>query len=432
MKKLKIAIVCHFSNSMVREHLPLDNRKLYNAVRRLLGLTPKTGGYNDVAGWNTNFINNFKVREDIDLTVISAHSGLKKKVVHFEAENVQYYFVRCDGATLLKRLIKSPYWWHKLNPMRPFVRKIVRKINPDVVALVGAENAYISGTILGLEKDYPILMKAQTIYNNPDRYKYGIVDAKNAYVEKLIFDSVEYVSLDTSMFYQLFQTLKVGRFYNFKWDFGTTFAEVTPIENKDFDFVNFAFGISEAKGFGDAIRALAIVRKTHPNVKMNLVGGQATDYFQVCKSLVTELGLDNNVIFTPSFELQEEVFQHIQKSRFAVLPYKIDFISSTTYQAMHYELPTVLYRTQGTPTLNSKKKCVLIADMEDVQQLAEKMLILLENPEIAEELRKNAKEFVDYQNDGKRISDEIMAAFHAVDDHFHRGTPIPDNLNYIP
>ena len=60
------------------------------------------------------------------------------------------------------------------------------------------------------------------------------------------------------------------------------------------------------------------------------------------------------------------------------------------------------------------------------------MLTLLEHPELAEELRKNAKELVDYQNDGKRISDEIMAAFRAIDAHFHHGTPIPEDLIYNP
>ena len=74
---MKIALICAFSNSMVRSHLPLDNRKLYNFVRKCLGMEPMKEGYGDVASWNTNFINNFKVRNDVELIVISAHSGLK-------------------------------------------------------------------------------------------------------------------------------------------------------------------------------------------------------------------------------------------------------------------------------------------------------------------------------------------------------------------
>ena len=126
------------------------------------------------------------------------------------------------------------------------------------------------------------------------------------------------------------------------------------------------------------------------------------------------------------------MFQHLQKSRFAVLPYKLDYIASTTFQAMYYEMPVVVYKTAGTPTLNKEKECVLIADMENVEQLAAKMLLLLDNQEEALVLRKNAKELVDFKNDGKRISDVVMNNFRAIVAHFRYGTPIPQELIYNP
>lgn len=429
--KLKVALICHFSNSMVRSHLPLDDRKMYNCVRQCLGMETKRSEYSDIAAWDTNFINNMKVRDDVELIVISAHSGLKKGMIHFEAEGVQYYFVRCDRATLLKHLIKSPSIWHKLNPMRPVVRRIVRKVNPDIIALMGAENAYYSGTILGLEKEYPIIMKAQTIYNNPDRGKYGTVDVKNAYVERLIFKVLNYVSVTTKMHYQLYREYNKAA-YNFYWNFGTTFHDVVPMQDKEFDFVNFANGMIPSKGFTDVLQAMAIVIKSHPKAKLNLIGSPNKENKAIYDKIILENHLENNVIITPFFEKQSDMFQHLQKSRFAVLPYKLDYIASTTFQAMHYEMPVVVYKTAGTPTLNKEKECVLIADMENVEQLAEKMLELLNNKEKALELCKNAKELVDFKNDGKRISDIIMDNFRAIVAHFRFGTPIPKELIYNP
>ena len=141
--------------------------------------------------------------------------------------------------------------------------------------------------------------------------------------------------------------------------------------------------------------------------------------------MVTDFGLQDNVTFTPSFELQKDVFQHIQKARFALLPYKLDYISSTTWQAMYYKMPVICYKTMGTPTINKDKECILIADMENVESLAEKMLVLLDNHVKADELRKNAKQLVDAKNDGKKISDEIVRNFRAIVDHYNNGTPIP-------
>ena len=149
-------------------------------------------------------------------------------------------------------------------------------------------------------------------------------------------------------------------------------------------------------------------------------------------SFPEKYALQDNVTFTPSFEKQRDLFQHLMKSRFAVLPYKMDYISSTTWQAMNYELPVVCYKTLGTPTVNTEKECILIADMDNVQMLAEKMSILLDNPEKAEELRHNAKELVDSKNDGKIISDEIIRNFRAIVEHFNNGTPIPKELILEP
>ena len=423
-KKLKIVWICAFSNEMVRQHLPLDNRKLYNFTRRLLGMPTKGGGYVDVASWNTTLFEYFKQRNDVELTVISSHSGMKKTVVEFEEEGIHYFFVKSEYSTLMKRLISSPTIWHKLNPMRPIIRTIVHKINPDIVALMGAENAFLSGTILGLEKEFPCIFKAQTIYNNPNRGNLGVVDPHNAYVEKLIFEALPYASVSAKMHYDMYRTFQKNS-YNFQWRFGTTFYPVEKIEKKEYDFVNFAIHMVPSKGFLDSIKALAIVKNSHPNVTLNLIGSPSPEHDKIYRNLVSELGVEKNVVFTPSFGLQKDLFQHLQKARFALLPYKLDYISSTTWQAMHYEMPVVCYRTLGTPTINAEKECILIADIDNVQMLAEKMLLLLENPDKAEALRRNAKELVDSKNDGKKITDEIVRNFHAVVEHYRNGTSIP-------
>ena len=160
-------------------------------------------------------------------------------------------------------------------------------------------------------------------------------------------------------------------------------------------------------------------------MKLKLVGDKSTGFYRQCLRLVEELGLEDNVIFTPSFELQKEVFQHIQRARFALLPYKLDFISSTTWQSMYYEMPVICYRTMGTPTINKDKECILIADMNNIEMLAEKMNCLLDDPIKAEELRRNAKETVDAMNDGKKIADEIVRNFRAIVDNYKNGTAIP-------
>jgi glycosyltransferase involved in cell wall biosynthesis len=148
------------------------------------------------------------------------------------------------------------------------------------------------------------------------------------------------------------------------------------------------------------------------------------------KEKVSSLGLNDNVVFTSFFERQEDLFQHIQKSRFALLPCKMDYISSTQRQAMHYQIPVVCYKTEGTETLNAEKECVLLAENSNVEDLAAKMLYMLDNKEKAEELRRNAKEYSVRWSDDEKNTKQMVDNFMAVIDNYRNGTPIPEKLLY--
>ena len=88
-------------------------------------------------------------------------------MVSYENQGVHYNFVKCEVATMLKRLIPNAKVWQQMNPMVKDVHRLVYKIKPDIVMLMGTENAYYSGTVLGI-KDYPVYILCQTIYNTWD------------------------------------------------------------------------------------------------------------------------------------------------------------------------------------------------------------------------------------------------------------------------
>lgn len=427
--KLKIAMICHFSNAEVREHLTFSKRRLYRLIRRLTGRPVGKSAEGDVAAWDTYIINSLKDRDDVELHVISASNSLDKRKVEFQIGNVHYYFFSASFSTFLKHIFTIPQIWHFFNPTRPLVQKIVKCINPDIVALVGAENPHYSDTVLGL-KGYPIIMKAQTVYNNPDRKsKTGGWNAINAYVEKRIFLENKYFSVGTKMHQKLFRQFNPTA-YNLKWRWCATYPEIDVNVPKEFDFVNFAMGMNDSKGFPDSIKALAIVKQKYPNVKLNLEGAYNEVTLAKLKALVRECGVEENVSFTQFFKEQIDSFRHIVKSRFALLPCKMDYISSTMSQAMHFGLPMVCYKTEGTPNLNTGKQRVLIAENGNVEELAVKMLELLDNPGLAQQLSSEAKEYVDAENNQAVIAAEMLASFRAVVANYRDGIEIPECVLY--
>ena len=425
-------MICHFSNAEVRSHLPLDDRKFYTFVRKVLGMPTKGKGYGDIAPWDTSTINYLKEREDIELYVISAHSGLKKRVVSYEDQGVHYSFVKCDMATMLKSIIHNDSRWRKINPMVKDVHRLVDQIKPDLVLLVGAENAYYSSTVLGLDK-YPVYTLCQTVYNNPERVVFGEVDSKNASTEMEIIKEHRYFGVYCKKHYDLLKSIAPDRFI-FKFGFPSLgkMLEPTPCE-KQYDFVNFALGMSDKKGFPDAIEATAIVKKTHPDIKLNLVGGGTEEQKAELQKLADDLGVHDNVIFTPFFEKQSDLFLHIQKSRFAVLPCKMDNISGTMNQSMQLGLPVVVYKTTGTPFFNREKECALIAEHCNIEDLAKKMLELMDTPEKAKMLKRNAREFQEKQAEyNKGNGDRLVANYRAIIDNFRKGVPIPQEQLFNP
>ena len=99
---MRVAMICHFSTQEVRNHLPLSKHHLYRLARKILRLPAKNSGYGDVACWNKYIINAVRERGDIDLYVISAHSGLNKAKVKFDLDGIHYCFVSCEIANFLK------------------------------------------------------------------------------------------------------------------------------------------------------------------------------------------------------------------------------------------------------------------------------------------------------------------------------------------
>ena len=141
----------------------------------------------------------------------------------------------------------------------------------------------------------------------------------------------------------------------------------------------------------------------------------------------------DNVVFTPFFAKQSDLFLHIQKSRFALLPCKLDNISGTMTQSMQLGLPIVVYKTTGTPVFNKEKECALIAELGNVEDLAAKMLVLMDHPEKAEMLAKNAREFQEKRVEYNRGNgDRLVSNFRAIIENFHNGTLIPQEQLFDP
>jgi glycosyltransferase involved in cell wall biosynthesis len=436
MVNINVVWICHFSNEGVRKKLPLSKMIFLNFLRKVFGNRNKTD-YSDFAPWVTNQIKEFEKFSNIKLHVIAPHCGLKRFTYEFELNGIYYHFYKPELFFLLKKIGEKLFkkWQRKFRLNRYFVKKFIKNINPDIVNLIGTENPYYSITTLDI-KDIPVYVTVQTVYTNPNWKKFsGEYDSAKGNLERKIHEKEKYYGCWGWMYRDLILNNNPNAII-----FRNSLPKQKPVGikevPKEYDFVFFSVGVTLQKGIEDAIDALALVKKEKPDVTLNVVGDCNVNYKNILMSKITTLGLNDNIFFNDYFPILADMHQHVKKSKFAILPNKLDVLSNTVIESMLLGLPLTTYKTNGTPYLNKDGETVLLADIGDIKKLAENMLKLLNSSELAEKLRKDAKAFVEREFDNTYSAKRLVKIYGAVIDHYHDKIPIPKellfNLNESP
>ena len=410
MEKNKILWICHFSNSNVREKLPLTDKIKYA----------------DFSPWISNLINEFEFTSKIDLHIISPHRGMLQNKYEFKHKNIHYYFFKPD-LPIIHKMMPSKFYLNKRMRYlfnRYQIKKFTKTINPDLINLIGAENPYYSISVLDI-KHIPIFLSCQTVYSNPIRKQYS--DNFDSYrwdIEKKIHKKINYFGCQGRMHRDLILDNNPNAII-FKMFFPINKLQNIKQNIKKYDFVFFAGIVSKKKGIEDAIDALFIVKDSNPNVSLNIVGKCPKKYKLKLINKINELKLEDNITFNDFFSNHSDMHSHITKSKFALLPNKLDVISTTIIESIQLGLPIVSYKTTGSPYLNKYKKSILLSNIGDIKDLANNMINLLENTSYGQDISQNAKEIIDIEFNNTKSIKRLIDSYRAIISHYYNEVPIP-------
>lgn len=430
--KMKIVLIAGFSNPEIRDHLHFrEDRKWYRWLIKMFRLPSRVGEFRDYGSWVVNMISNLEKRDDIELHVVGHQIRLRHSIEEFQLRGVTYHFFQSEWTSFL-RVLNRYGLWKRLQISTYYTNKILEEIKPDLIVLSGAENPATSVSVLASQK-YPRICLCQTIYNDIVN---GVPLKRNPLIQEMeldIFKQIKYVGVYCRKHFELLKALGYqGHILKYNYPSKGIYSE-PDLTKKEFDFVNFALNHSSYKGTHDSIEALAIVQKKYPDVTLNIVGGCSDKLRQELDVLISQLDLQNNIVFTPFFEKSSDLLLHVQKSRFAVLPCKLDNTSGTMSQSMILRLPIVVYKTMGTQAFNKERRCALVAEMDDVNDLARCMLELMDNPTLAEELSINGRW---YKERKAKMDNEnwnrFVDSFKYIVDAFNGGSPIPQKFLFNP
>lgn len=434
MNKIKILMICHFSNEKVRNCLHLKDGK----------------NIADYAVWITNQVNGYEKRNDVELHIVSPHKGMKKRRQEFEINDVYYYFFRSDpfigqfvekainylcyyiSKGFINRILEEIRGIYRLiyyYPQKIYVKALVKRIKPDIIHLNGAENPYYSSTILGLKKcGIPICVLIQGIVSNPQVLKYEKGDISRIKIEKKIHSSFHYYIVGSAQHYDLVKQDNPKAMYLFNPGIRTINIDIEKEHiEKIYDFIFFA-RITQIKGIEHLIEAISRLKNKYPEISLLVLGPCSRSYQEYLMQLCNQKGIANNVIFEGHIQKREDLFRKALKAKIYVLPTLIEGLATSAVEAMLLGLPVITYATGGMPFLNKDGENVLMAPTGDIDSLVLYMKKLLDDPIYAQELAKRGQNFAKRVFSEEANIETNIRQYRAIIANYKEGIPIPDEL----
>lgn len=406
-KKIKVAWICYLSNEEIRSRLCLRTSSSKAVMK-------------DNSMWNTYAINEFKKFDDIELHVISPFFYMTSKLEEFTIDGVHYHIFKSEddyfSFQLKRKFLKGKYETPDYKHNSKVILSIIKAIKPEIIHVIGAENPNYSLSALSMPKDIPLIVALQTLMIDPEFYSNYLISKKQydyrSGIEKNVLKRADYISCRSKRFMDIVRSIvnpdvKILDLPLFVGE-NINMAEC----NKEYDFVYFAKEIEKAVDW--AIEAFALAQKEHPGIKLNIVGGYSSQTKINLDNRLEELNITKNVIFCGPLPTHDDVIKQIRKSRFAILPLKIDLISGTIREAMANGLPVVTTITPATPKLNETRESVLLSEKGDFKAMAENMLRLINDNELVMQLKNNSYQTIRERYDNSKIAQEWRNQYYNV------------------
>lgn len=168
------------------------------------------------------------------------------------------------------------------------------------------------------------------------------------------------------------------------------------------------------KGLDSLLPALAIVKKTHPDVRLLLGGtGELLGYY---RDLVHSLGLGDNVEFA-GYIPDNSLPDYYSRSRMFVQPSSdpcLEGFGMVTLEAMACGRPVITTPVSGVASEIDASGAGFIVEPENPGRLAEVILNLLDDGKRADEMGRAGRDLVTRRFTWDRIAGEVEGVYHEV------------------
>lgn len=330
----------------------------------------------DANSIHTKKICDFFVKEGYEVSCISLNKG--------EIPGVKVYSMDEDPNSITNSLKKVTYL-NKINK----IKKIVEHIKPDIVH---AHYASSYGLIAALLNYKPLVLSVW----GSDVYDFPKKSILHKSILRFNLKKADYI-LSTSNVMKV-ETEKYTKKDIIVTPFGVDINKFKPSEYKKNDnniIIGTIKSLEEKYGIEYLIRAFKIVVDSNPTIDFKLIIGGKGSQLEYLTNLSKELEIENLVDFI-GFIDQVKVVDTLQKFDIAAFPSTLDSESFgvAAVEAQACGIPVVVTDVDGLLESTVPGKTSLVAKRKSVDDLAEKLNILVRDSKLRDDMGKNGRDNV--------------------------------------
>lgn len=177
-------------------------------------------------------------------------------------------------------------------------------------------------------------------------------------------------------------TKEIDVIYNFV-DPGK-FSHIKKPEKEDI-VISHVSNFRKVKRSPDIIRAFGKVFAKYKNIRLEMIGqGPELDY---CQDLAISMGLKDHITFRGSLLNVPKVLCYTDVF---MIPSEIESFGLAALEAMSCKIPVIATKAGGLPEVITHKKTGFLAEVGNVDELAEYLTIMIEDEKLRKELGENA------------------------------------------
>ncbi|MBM3703350.1 MAG: glycosyltransferase family 4 protein, partial [Actinobacteria bacterium] len=276
------------------------------------------------------------------------------------------------------------------------IHRFLDQIKPDIVHGIGTEHPF---AYVAISSRFPSVITVHGVMSEVvKKVSVGLLSPKRAYssLEKYVLKRAQHIiSISPYVKTSLGKYARDAKFYDIENCIDEVFFDMSySANNIQKPAVLFIGMLQPRKGVLELAQAFKIVNEKHSDVSLKIVGpvlpGEE-EYYSNLMSYIKDNKLTNNVEFL-GYRDAISTAKELSKANMLVLSSREETAPMVISEAMAVGIPVIATKVGGVPSMIRDGETGFLVDIGDIEGLAQRMSLLLEDETLRKEMGRKARE----------------------------------------